>query len=196
MGRGRMRRGPCRLRCAGATGSTAPELTVAKVLRNKGYFLELLQRSDGAVAAYDEVVRRFGDDRSAELRCEVAMALVNKGYSLGELDRGDEALGAYEEVVCRFGGMDSLRFDEVVSGAKLVRVQTPHSSALPYRAPNRLLESAPQASERFRDMFPARAPIQVGCPIRQGQPSGSRRECWRDDERGRPSWKPRRPSVR
>jgi hypothetical protein len=88
-------------------GSTAPELTVAKVLRNKGYFLELLQRSDGALAAYDEVVRRFGDDRSAELRCEVAMALVNKGYSLGELDRGDEALGAHEEVVRRFGGMEA-----------------------------------------------------------------------------------------
>src|SRR5215471_1410363 len=116
MGRGRMRRGPCRLRCAGATGSTAPELTVAKVLRNKGYFLELLQRSDGAVAAYDEVVRRFGDDRSAELRCEVAMALVNKGYSLGELDRGDEALRAYEEVV-RFGGYGSAELRRQVAMA-------------------------------------------------------------------------------
>ena len=55
------------------------------------------------LAAYDEVVRRFGDSDAPELLEQVAMALVNKGVELGALNRRDEALAAYDEVLRRFG---------------------------------------------------------------------------------------------
>ena len=58
--------------------------------------------SEEAVAAYDEVVSRFGDDDA--LREVVAKALVNKGVALGKLDRSEEGIAAYDEVVSRFGG--------------------------------------------------------------------------------------------
>ena len=64
--------------------------------------------ADGAqalemLAAYDEVLRRFGDSDAPELLERVATALFNKGVTLAALNRRDAALAAYDEVVRRFG---------------------------------------------------------------------------------------------
>jgi hypothetical protein len=46
---------------------------------NKGATLGELDRSEEALAAYDEVVSRFGDDPAPALRELVAEAMVNNG---------------------------------------------------------------------------------------------------------------------
>ena len=61
----------------------------------------------GAVAAYDEVVARFGDAAEPALREQVARALVNKGVSSGELGASAAEVAVYDEVVARFGDAPS-----------------------------------------------------------------------------------------
>ncbi|MBI5284913.1 MAG: hypothetical protein HY874_07435, partial [Chloroflexi bacterium] len=75
----------------------------AKAVRYKALTLGELGRRDEALAAYDEVVQRYGEETETELRMQVAMALVNKGYQLRELGRRDDALAVYDEVVRRYG---------------------------------------------------------------------------------------------
>ena len=76
---------------------------VAKALVNKGVALAELNRSEEAVALYDEVLRRFGESSELALRERVARALVNKGVRLGKLNRGEEEIAVYDEVLHRFG---------------------------------------------------------------------------------------------
>jgi TolA-binding protein len=71
-------------------------------LFNKGVTLRQLDRSNEAIAVYDEVVARFADDPASAVREQAAMALVNRGVRLGQLDRSDEAIAVYDEVVARF----------------------------------------------------------------------------------------------
>ncbi|MDZ7297569.1 MAG: hypothetical protein ONB50_06240, partial [candidate division KSB1 bacterium] len=90
---------------------------VAKALRNKGITLGQLKRSEEALAAYDEVLRRFGEATELPLREQVATALVNKGYRLGQLKRSEEELAAYDEVLRRFGEATELPLREQVAMA-------------------------------------------------------------------------------
>ena len=57
---------------------------------------------DEALAACDEVLRRFGDSDAPKVVEQVAVALVIKATVLGELDRREEALAACDEVLRRF----------------------------------------------------------------------------------------------
>ena len=90
---------------ADAIGSPGPPMRerIAKSLFYAGLTLRELGRSEEAVAAYEEVVERFGDATEPELREQVARALFNKGVRLGDLERNEEAVAAYEEEVERFG---------------------------------------------------------------------------------------------
>jgi tetratricopeptide (TPR) repeat protein len=56
-----------------------------------------------AIATYDEVVRRFGDDPAPALREQVAKALVSKGITLGQQGQPLDAIATYNEIVRRFG---------------------------------------------------------------------------------------------
>ena len=56
-----------------------------------------------AVAAWDEVIRRFGESEASADREQVSLALVNKGKALGRLGRAEEALAVLDDVVRRFG---------------------------------------------------------------------------------------------
>ena len=51
-----------------------------------------LDRSEEELAAYDEVVTRFGDDPAPAIREVFAKAMLNRGVALGELDRSKEAV--------------------------------------------------------------------------------------------------------
>ena len=62
-----------------------------------------MRRAEEAVAAYDEVVARFGESPQPALREQTAKALYNKAAALGSLGRAEEAVAAYDEVVARFG---------------------------------------------------------------------------------------------
>jgi tetratricopeptide (TPR) repeat protein len=89
---------------AGQAGHDGPlGLTVSQALLYRGLTLGTLKRSTDAIAAYDEVVRRFGDASDPPLREQVAKALINKGVTLSTLNRSDDAVASYDEVVRRFG---------------------------------------------------------------------------------------------
>ena len=57
---------------------------------------------DEALAACDEVLRRFGDSDAPKVVEQVAAALVIKATVLGDLSRREEALAACDEVLRRF----------------------------------------------------------------------------------------------
>ena len=75
----------------------------ARELIEKGETFRKLKRSEDALAAYDEVVRRYGASEAPVLREAVAMALLRKGDLLWELGRPEEALASCDEVVRRLG---------------------------------------------------------------------------------------------
>ncbi len=83
-------------------------------LYNKGVRLGTLNRSEEAIAAYDEVLHRFGNAEEPALREQVAKALYNKGVRLGTLNRSEEAITAYGEVLHRFGNAEEPAVQEVV----------------------------------------------------------------------------------
>ena len=94
---------------------------VAEMLFNKGVAMVSLGKHDDGIAAYDEVVRRFGRSDAPELSEPVARALLNKGVTLGKLGRDDDEIAAYDEVVRRFGGSDAPELSEPVAKALLYK---------------------------------------------------------------------------
>jgi tetratricopeptide (TPR) repeat protein len=86
---------------AGTT--TLPEEASAQMLVAMGLTLaELNGPSDDALAAFDEVVKRFGEMTEPGVREQVAAALRNKGVMLSERNQTEKALEAYDELVRRF----------------------------------------------------------------------------------------------
>ena len=92
-------------------------VTAASVLFQRGVALGKGGRTEEELAAYDEVVRRFGKSEEPALLEAVAKALFNRGVGLGELDRTEEALAAYDEVLCRLGESDAPALLEAVAKA-------------------------------------------------------------------------------
>ena len=78
-------------------------MTAAGTLFQRGVALGEIGRTEEELAAYDEVVRRFGKSEAPLLLEPVARALFNRGVRLGTLGRTEEALAAYNEVLRRFG---------------------------------------------------------------------------------------------
>lgn len=95
----------------------ADEESIIFALFSKAYALHEFKKNEEAIAAYDEVLARFGDKDSPALQEGVAMALFNKGVRLGMLDRPEEAIVAYDDVVARFGDKDSHALQERVAKA-------------------------------------------------------------------------------
>ena len=81
-----------------ATDGRMPE-----AMFNVGVLLGQLDRSEEAIAVYDELVGRFGEATEPALREQTAEALLNKGITLGQLDRSEEEIAVYDELVGRFG---------------------------------------------------------------------------------------------
>jgi tetratricopeptide (TPR) repeat protein len=67
-----------------------------RALRDRGDHAE-------AIAACDDVARRFADEVDAAVSERVAFALLLKGLSLGKLGRRDEAVVVYECLIARYG---------------------------------------------------------------------------------------------
>ena len=59
-------------------------------------------RNEEAIAAYDEVVRRYASRSEAQIAEWVAKALCNKGVRLGQMGRNEEAIAAHDEAVRRY----------------------------------------------------------------------------------------------
>ena len=86
----------------GATAAS-PEVTATRTLFGEAVALWNQNRAQDALAAFDEVVSRFGESEAPALLEQVAVALVGKGVILDRLHRPEEALSACDEVVSRFG---------------------------------------------------------------------------------------------
>lgn len=83
--------------------AVSPAPSAARDLMGKALALAERGRLQDAVAAWDEVVRRFGEsDAPADLE-QVSLALVNKGKALGRQGRAEEASAVWDDVVRRFG---------------------------------------------------------------------------------------------
>ena len=79
--------------------------------------LNVRNGSEDTVAAYEEVIRRFGETEIPAVLEWVAKALVNKGVALGAMNRPQDALDACDEVVRRFGESDIPTLRESVATA-------------------------------------------------------------------------------
>lgn len=81
---------------------------VAWARYEKGVALAELGRPDEAVAAFDDIVARYGDE--PDLRRQVCLALVEKAV---QLDCVEDEIAVYDEIDARFGDELELR-EEVV----------------------------------------------------------------------------------
>ena len=95
-----------------------PEQPVAaQILYKQAFSLTDRGHLPEALAAWDELVRRFGDsDAQPELEY-VAIALINKGIALGTMNRPNDAIAAWQEVVNRFEFSDGEIFRSTVARA-------------------------------------------------------------------------------
>ncbi len=76
-----------------------------------------LDRLPEALAAYDQVLDRFGSSNLPAVLDRVAAALIRKGIVLLALDRTDDALAANDEAITQFGQSDLPSLAEKVVGA-------------------------------------------------------------------------------
>ena len=83
--------------------AVSPAPSAARELLRKALTLAESGQLQDAVAAWDEVIRRFGESDARPDLEQVSMALVNKGKALGRLGRAEEALAVLDDVVRRFG---------------------------------------------------------------------------------------------
>ncbi len=107
--------------------------------------LNVRNGAEDTVAAYEEVICRFGESENHAVLRWVAKALVNKGAALGALDRPQDALEVCDEVVRRFGESDIPSLRESVASALLNRGK-------PLDALNRLhdvIETCDEVVRRF-----------------------------------------------
>jgi tetratricopeptide (TPR) repeat protein len=85
-----------------ASSNAASRAITARALWRKGTMLiDDLGLRDQGLAALDEVVSRFGQDRDVRIRSTVAMALISQGPELSDLGRVEEAIAAYDSIVQR-----------------------------------------------------------------------------------------------
>jgi tetratricopeptide (TPR) repeat protein len=99
-----------------------PTLTpahTALALRTKGVVLFEAGRQHEAIAAYDDVIQRFGTDPAPALRDQVAKVLVNKGVALANLSppQPEAEIAAYDAVIQRFGSDPAPALRELVAMA-------------------------------------------------------------------------------
>ena len=59
-------------------------------MRSKGFKLGTLKRNAGAIAVYDELIKKFGDATEPGVRGQVATAMRAKGSVLSKLKRSEE----------------------------------------------------------------------------------------------------------
>jgi hypothetical protein len=92
---------------------------VAKALNNKGITLHELDRSsEEQLAAFEEVISRYGDSTDPNNLPNLARAIYSKGFALQTMGMTVEAGSAYEEVIRRYGDSDDPLVARFVSAAQ------------------------------------------------------------------------------
>ena len=80
-----------------------------------------LHESEAAIAACDEVIKRFGRSESLPLRTEVAKALYNKGVVQAWTGASEAAIATHDEVIERFGDSNADEIRVTVASALINR---------------------------------------------------------------------------
>jgi hypothetical protein len=90
----------------------------AVALFNEAIRLKELERDEDVVAAYDELVVRFGGtDQLPGTALLVVKGIQNRALALGRLGRDEERLAAYEDIVMRYGDATEPEMRERVARA-------------------------------------------------------------------------------
>ena len=108
-------------RALSASDSQELQVQVAKALLFEGITHDLSNESEAALAAYDDLIARFGDSDSPELQVQVAEALLFKGVTYSQRDESEAALAAYDDLIARFGDSDSPKIQVQVAQALLFK---------------------------------------------------------------------------
>ena len=77
----------------------ATKQQVANALCSKGFILQATDRRDQAIAAYDELLRRYRTAAEPGLRELVRLTLFNNALALAGVNRGDDAIALYDELM-------------------------------------------------------------------------------------------------
>src|SRR5262249_28177360 len=89
----------------------------AEATINKEKNLYDLDLKKEAIAAYDDLIARFGTATELSPREYVALALNNKAVALSSLNRAEEAIEVYNHLLIRFGTATELPLRERVAAA-------------------------------------------------------------------------------
>ena len=89
--------------------SDAPGLHVkgAKALIYKGVMHHERGQYEAELAAYDDLVKRFGAIDTLEFQVPVSQALLIKGITHGQRGESEAALAAYDDLIARFGASNA-----------------------------------------------------------------------------------------
>jgi tetratricopeptide (TPR) repeat protein len=100
--------------------ANAPELRklLARAQNNQGLVFPALGSSADALAAFQQVIARYGNDPAPALRKQVARALNNQGLVLCGLVRYTDAVAAFQQVIDHYGNDPAPELREQVAMAQ------------------------------------------------------------------------------
>ena len=104
-------------RALAASDTVGLQLEVAKALLNKGVMHHARGEHEAELAAFDDLVARFGAIDTLELQVPVSQALLIKGITHGQRDESEAALAAYDDLIARFGASKAPALQVAVSQA-------------------------------------------------------------------------------
>ena len=109
-----------------ANGSRMPDLLVALALPKAAAHYQRGE-FEAAIAAYDEVLSRFGSSNESNLQEQVAQALFLKGAVQGQRGEFEAAIESWDEVLSCFGSSDESNLQILVAwalfGKSMIRIQ-------------------------------------------------------------------------
>ena len=108
-------------RSLAASDTLDHQMEVASALFNKGIRHHQRDEYEAELAAYDDLVARFGGSDTPEHQVQVAKALLFKGVTHGKRDESEPELAAYDGLVARFGGSDTPELQVQVAKALLFK---------------------------------------------------------------------------
>ena len=80
-------------------------------------FAEGIDDTEAGIAAYDDVVARFGSSKAPQLQKVVADALSNKGIAQAQAGDVEAGITTFDDIVSRFGGSEAPELQKVVARA-------------------------------------------------------------------------------
>ena len=113
-------------RALAASDTLDLQMEFAKALLNKGVMHHARGEHEAELAAFDDLVARFGTIDSLELQVPVSQALLIKGITHGQRGESEAALAAYDDLVVRFADNDTPELQVRVAKAMFNKGVTQH----------------------------------------------------------------------